>query len=277
MFFKNILIAIKHNDLFSFEVAKEIQIYLNSLGVKSHILSNQIRGASLPVDLESSDLVLVLGGDGTILSVARKLGFPKIPFLGLNLGRVGFMAEIELAEWQKSLLAILQGDYVLSPRLGLSYEIEAEKLEEKGFALNDLVIHRSGLARLLEIEIELQDKKIKVRADGVILATPTGSTAYNISAGGPILSPDLPGFIINWICPFLHNTPPLVLFRETEIKIKILSKEAESMLTIDGQRGISLNPNMCLKVKTKDNLLTLLQKKNNNYLEKLSQKGFYSL
>jgi len=271
--FKNVLIAIKYADELSLRVAKEIQSYLATLSVKAEILSNQVKGTSLPDKIKDKDLIVVAGGDGTILSVARKLGFPKIPFVGINLGRVGFMTEIELEEWQEGLLAVLRGEYVLSTRLGFEYELVERR--EKGWALNDLVLHRSGLARLLEIEVGFAGNFFRVRADGVIFSTPTGATAYNISAGGPVLHPDIPAFSLTWICPFLNKAYPLVLPAQSELEVRIVSSEALAMLTVDGQRGIEFSSEDTLRVRSKEGLFALLQKSKESYLGKLKEKGFY--
>ncbi|SDN31093.1 NAD+ kinase [Desulfonauticus submarinus] len=271
-YFKNILLVLKYGDEKALELSQQIKSFLNIRGIKVEIFFNRLEGKTIEVNSKNIDLVIVVGGDGTLLSVARKMILPEVPFLGFNFGRVGFMAELEADSWQESLENILQGNFRLSNRLELNYDIPS--LEEKGVAVNDIVLHRTGLARLLEFEITInKEEKFTVRADGVIAATPTGSSAYNFSAGGPLLFPELKAFVLTFICPFLCPLPSFVLPKSTKLQIVLTSFQSEAMLTIDGQKGILLPPQVKLNISVCKKSFILIQKKESGFVTRLKNKG----
>jgi NAD+ kinase len=222
------------------------------------------------------DLIIILGGDGTILSRARNLLDLEIPFLGVNLGQVGFMAEISPDSWKDQLETIIKGDLYLSARVVLGYELIRDKqVIERGCAINEVAISRGHLARLITVALELPGGVIqKVRSDGIILSTPTGSTAYSVSAGGPLVHPELEVFVITPICPFLHDFKPLVLPSGETVFAGISLRDSEAWLTVDGQLGFMLKPGDRLRIFRHDKDFKILCNPVESFSAKLVAKGF---
>ena len=187
------------------------------------------------------DLVVVLGGDGTLLSVARGLD-RSIPVLGVNLGRLGFLTEVGRADLYPSLIPVLAGQYRIEDRSLFSVTLtRAGGTEAHYSVLNDAVIAKSALARIIELSVRVGGANVaRMRADGLIVSTPTGSTAYNLSAGGPILSPQLPVAVVTPICPHTLSLRPLVVPDTERIDITLETSREEVYLTLDGQEGTSL-------------------------------------
>lgn len=188
--------------------------------------------------------VFVLGGDGTFLSAVRWIGDRAIPILGVKFGEVGFLAEAS----EENLFAIaeniLSDRFDTCTRMRLSVKVLRSGREiAREAVLNDLVINRGALARLADIQTYIDDYYLTTyRADGLIVATPTGSTAYSLAAGGPVIHPDVPGIIVTPICPFTLTNRPLILPDSVAIKV-VLEKEAQNvMLTFDGQAGFEISP-----------------------------------
>jgi len=188
-----------------------------------------------------ADLVIVLGGDGTLLSVARAVSDHPVPILGVNLGTLGFLTEIALDELFAALELVLAGDYRVEKRMRLEVRALRQGVELARFlALNDAVLTKTDLARMIDLETRADGRQVTVyHADGLIVATPTGSTAYSLSAGGPIVLPELEAFVLTPICPHALTQRPLVLPESAEIEIRVLSR-AEVQLTVDGQEGALL-------------------------------------
>jgi len=188
------------------------------------------------------DLVVVLGGDGTLLSVARSLA-SATPLLGVNLGTLGFLTEINRGELYTAMVRILEGGFNLEERA--LFDVELERAGGGPLAryrvLNDAVITKSALARIIELTLRVGDDLIaRFRADGLIISTPTGSTAYNLSAGGPILNPLLPVAVLTPICPHALAMRPLVVPDRGPIVVRLETQREEVFLTLDGQEGTSL-------------------------------------
>lgn len=187
--------------------------------------------------------IFVLGGDGTFLSAVRWIGDQPIPILGIKFGDVGFLAETAEENLLSAAEAVLDGRFVLNRRMRLVAAVVREGADRsQETVLNDVVINRGALARLANIETYIDDHYLTTyRADGLIVATPTGSTAYSVAAGGPILHPEVPGIIMTPICPFTLTNRPLILPDAVRIRIKLASKSSEIMLTFDGQKGVEIN------------------------------------
>lgn len=249
-------------------LGQEISLFCQDRDIETRIVQNDLQTKQIKVE-PNLDLVIVVGGDGTLLSVARKI--KGVPFLGINSGRLGFWTELNPENWSKGLDQILDGQFKLSPRLKLAYSIP--ELAEQGEAINDLVLHRTGLARLLELEVEVGAKKsFVVRADGVILFTPTGSTAYNLSAHGAICYPELRVFGINFICPFLSLAPKLLFPESTKLRVILHSDQIDAMLTVDGQKGIVLRKEVKIDIMSSSSDFILVQKQDFNFIDKLQEK-----
>ncbi|UCC81636.1 MAG: NAD(+)/NADH kinase [Gemmatimonadota bacterium] len=198
----------------------------------------------LPKLPEEIDLLVTLGGDGALLGGARWAGPAGTPVLGVNLGRLGFLTASGLEELEESLARIAGGDFVLDTRMGLEARLEHRRDEAEPFyALNDAVLHRGGLVRVVHLKVWVDEDEVGLyRGDGVIVATPTGSTAYSLSAGGPIVDPRLDAIVVTPICPHTLAVRPLVLRASAQITLEVVSSPEDLILTIDGQVGSQLKP-----------------------------------
>lgn len=206
--------------------------------------------------------VLVLGGDGTFLSAVRWLGDQPIPILGIKFGEVGFLADTVAERIFTAVEEVLEGRFDTRPRMRLDVEVwrRREKVVCES-VLNDVVINKGALARLAHIKTYVNDDFLTdYRADGLIIATPTGSTAYSLAAGGPIMHPQVPGILITPICPFALTNRPLIVPDSARIKIRLFEKSSDIMLTFDGQVGLPIDEHHAIviqKAKAAVNLITL--------------------
>lgn len=196
-------------------------------------------GGELPA--AGLDLVVVLGGDGTLLSVARLMG-GGAPLFGVNLGRLGFLTEVGRAELYPSLVEVLAGHYGIEERGMADVDLLTASGESRSYrALNDAVIAKSAVARIIELSVAIDGQAVtRYRADGLIVSTPTGSTAYNLSAGGPILHPGLGVTVIAPICPHTLTLRPIVVPDVAEVEVVLETSQELVHLTVDGQEGADL-------------------------------------
>jgi NAD+ kinase len=186
------------------------------------------------------EFALVLGGDGTLLSAARAISREGIPMLAVNLGSLGFLTEVPLDDLFQTLELVNSGECPIEPRSVLECRLmRGGKCQETYFALNDVVVNKSAIARLVGFDLFIDDAFVlEYKADGVIVATPTGSTAYSLAAGGPVLMPDVNTFVITPVCPHALTHRPLVVRDSAEVRIVVKSDQEQAFLTIDGQVGI---------------------------------------
>jgi NAD+ kinase len=221
-----------------------------------------------------ADLILVLGGDGTLLKAARLYGGPGTPLLGVNLGGLGFLTEIALEEFYSILEKIFQGDFQTETRMMLKAQIvRQDQVLEPTVFLNDMVINKGALARIIDLETSIDNQFLTIyRGDGLIVATPTGSTAYNLAAGGPILHPALRTIILTPICPFTLTNRPIILQDNSVIDIRLGAKARDVWLTIDGQIGYPLMPGDLVQVQRATGQITLIKSPLKNYFEILRTK-----
>jgi len=192
---------------------------------------------------ERADAIIVLGGDGTLLATARLAGSREVPILGVNLGgRLGFLTEITAEELPDTLLRTLDGSAAIDRRCMIRATVVRERgLREEHQALNDAVLSRGALGRTVDIEARVDGAFLAVfKADGVILATPTGSTAYSLSAGGPIVHPSVPILVLAPICPHTLSVRPLVVDDRARLELRLRSPREQLLLTLDGQETIEL-------------------------------------
>ena len=220
------------------------------------------------------DLMLVLGGDGTMIATARMLGDTQVPVIGVNYGGLGYLAEFPIEEMFPALEAILAGEYKVQQRLMLSVELwRGAELVTRNRVLNDVVVNKSALARIIEIEAYLNDKFVNLfRADGLIVATPTGSTAYNLSAVGPIIFPSMNAMVITPICPFTLSNRPIVVPDDSVIEVRLITENEEVALTLDGQVGFPLQAGDRALIRKSNTAFNLVQPPNRNYFEVLRNK-----
>lgn len=203
-------------------------------------------GPALPREelVDKVDLLIVLGGDGTLLAVARALAGRTVPILAVNLGGLGFLSSVTLDELYPVLETILAGEHLTSERMMLEAEIiHSNKPAERLTALNDAVANKAALARMLDFDVHVDQHHVgRYRADGLIIATPTGSTAYSLAAGGPIIHPDIDAFVITPICPHMLTNRPLVIPDTARVEVRFPATGEPVFLTIDGQIGFQLQP-----------------------------------
>ena len=231
--------------------------YLIQHGFKIALLEGQIKYPHecviyYPKNLfyRKPDCILVLGGDGTLLFVARKVCFYSIPIFGINLGKLGFLTEGEAGNYEEALKNLTSGDYYIEERMMLSCSIKKEN-ESACFymALNDVLVKSRGF-RMMDIEARANGSTIdKFRADGLIIATPTGSTGYSLAAGGPVVSPQARVMILNPICPHRLHDRSYILPEDEVIKLEFGDREKDIMVTFDGQTTVSISPQDAVNVK----------------------------
>ena len=272
---RSVLIMTKTGHAFALDLGREMAEWLQERSVASMVVENGTK--PWPEDLAARyDLVLVLGGDGTMLSVARHMPGPRVPLLGLNLGKVGFLAEMCPTDWREKLSQILDNGLNVRERMALNFEVErGGEVLHSGRAINDLVINRGALSRLVNLDLHVDAMHVGVlRSDGLIVSTPMGSTGYGVSAGGPVLHPDLEGMGVTPICPFLNEFPPLVLAAGSVLTALVLPTTAKVFLTVDGQEVHELEEGDRLTARRCKKGLSFVLVNGASYFDKLRAKGF---
>lgn len=220
------------------------------------------------------DVAVTLGGDGTLLNVARHVAPYEIPILGINLGHVGFLTEIEVADLYPDLERFSKNSYTIDYRMMLETEVVRDgEVLKKFLALNDAVVTKGPFARLIRLKTYANDDYIDTYpADGLIIATPTGSTAYSLSAGGPIIHPNMNLLLLTPICPHTLRSRSIVVSESDIIKVKLLADHPEIMLTVDGQQGYKLLPGDQIIIKKSNFLTRLIRLKERSFYDVLRKK-----
>ena len=240
----------------------------------ANCLPDGTKGLTRQKVADSSQLLLVLGGDGTLLAAARLAAPRGIPVLPINMGSLGFLTNFTLQELHPALDDTLEGRFSLSERVLITVDLErAGKIIDTQRVLNEVVINKGALARMIELELIIDgDFVCRYRADGLIIATPTGSTAYSLSAGGPIVHPTVESFVITPICPHMLSDRPLVIRDSSTIEMKLSGNTESVFLTLDGQHGIPLQPGDIVRAARAKELLKLIQPPKKSYFEILRNK-----
>lgn len=260
-------------------VAHELSEWLRRRGLEVGLdqATLRARGSAEPAfhPGESCDLVVVLGGDGTLLSVARTVG-PAAPILGVNLGTLGFLTEVSRGELYPSLVQVLAGRFRVEERSLFDVDLQRHGGSNGPLryqVLNDAVITKSALARIIELTLRIDGHLIaRFRADGLIISTPTGSTAYNLSAGGPILSPLLPVAVLTPICPHALSLRPIVVPDTGRIEVTLETQREEVYLTLDGQEGTSLGFGDVVRLGRSDSRVRLVKVTGRGFFDSLRGK-----
>jgi len=262
------------------EVLRTLLAWLDGRGCRA-VLDDETarlldRGDGLPRDqvTAQADLMVVLGGDGTLLSVARTAAAREVPVMGVNLGGLGFLTEIPLDELFPVLGAVLDGEVRPTRRLMLGCQVTREGRTVADYvALNDAVINKGAMSRIIDLETSIDGEYVTTyRADGLIVSTPTGSTAYCLAAGGPILYPTLGALVLTPICPHTLTNRPLVVPDDVRIEIMQGSASEEVSLTMDGQIGFQLQHRDVIAIQRAPTLLPLIASPKRNYFEVLRTK-----
>jgi NAD+ kinase len=220
------------------------------------------------------DLLLVLGGDGTMISTARMMGDTEVPVLGINYGSLGYLAEFRIEEMFPALESILEGNFHLDRRVMLTVEhFRGEEKLSHNRLLNDVVINKSALSRIIELEVFFDGHFVNsFRADGLIVSTPTGSTAYNLSAGGPVIYPSMNALVITPICPFTLSNRPIVVPDDALIELHLKTEKEDVSLTLDGQVWFPLKVGDRVQIRKSDVTFNIVQPTNRNYFDVLRDK-----
>ncbi len=277
---KTVGIATKPRRPEAAEVVRGLMAWLQARGCRALIdeetagLLGRGDGLPRPQLTEQADLMVVLGGDGTLLSVARTAGPREVPVLGVNLGGLGFLAEIPLDELYPILGAVLDGEVRPTRRLMLTCGVERGGCSVAEYVvLNDAVINKGAMSRIIDLETSINGEYVTTyRADGLIVSTPTGSTAYCLAAGGPILYPTLGALVLTPICPHTLTNRPLVVPDDVAIEIVQGSASEEVSLTLDGQIGSQLQHRDAVVVRRAPHPLPLITSPKRNYFEVLRTK-----
>jgi NAD+ kinase len=236
--------------------------------------ARNIHASLEPEAASQADLTVVVGGDGTLLAAARLLGDRQVPILAINHGGLGFLTEVTLEEMYPAIERVLAGHFITEHRMMMDVEVARTNRRIAAYrALNDVVINKGTLSRMIELEM-LVDKQYvsRFRADGLIVATPTGSTAYSLSAGGPIVFPTMSAMIMTPICSHTLTNRPIVLPPGVKIEIVLTSAQDDVQVTIDGQVGMKLENDDKITVEKSDIAVKLVAPADKNYFDVLRGK-----
>lgn len=261
----------------SFPNARKVYDWFQKRGVEvlieeeaAGMMDLQETGASFSELREKVDLIILFGGDGTFLYTARNFMGSEVPLLGVNLGQLGFLTEIETEELEETMEKLVNGEYEIEKRLLLRIQIEREgETIVDSLALNDGVINRGANARMIGLEININDQFVNsYRADGLIIATPTGSTAYSLSAGGPLVNPCLEAIIVTPICPHTLYVRPLIVSATEKLAVRVSGDSQDMKITIDGNESHTLLAEDRIIIAAAEKTVSLL---------KLPGKTFYNI
>ena len=220
------------------------------------------------------DLVIVLGGDGTILRVLHEMGERFCPVFGINIGSLGFLTSAGSHDWLEAVECLVSGSYRLSERTLLEVAVWRGGLQEqRQFALNDAVVSRGELSRLIRIDVKIDGATLsEYNADGLIVSTSTGSTAYSLSAGGPVLTPNSGVFVITPICPHVLTMRPVIVSNDSVIEITAAQEESGVFLTVDGQNANAIQPDQTIRICKAQQRVPIAMLPGTSFFEVLRQK-----
>lgn len=253
-------------------INNKIDVFLN------YVIASKLGKAELGFKSDeiytNADAIIVLGGDGTLLSIARQSAPYDIPLFGINLGHLGFLTEVEATDMYPALEELINGEYEIEKRMMLAATVEKDGIElEKSIALNDVVITKGPFSRIISLGIYVNNNFVDLySADGVVISSPTGSTAYSLSAGGPIASPDLKVLIITPICPHILHSRSIVISNKDIVKIEVCLNNTEVMLTLDGQQGYKVKSGDIVVIRQSQYCTNLIKLKNRSFYQVLRQK-----
>jgi len=265
MSIRTVGVAIKPGEPRALAAVRDLAKWLAERGVRACLETDAAAaigevGVSRAAMVREADLLIVLGGDGTLLSVVRALEERAVPILGINLGTLGFLVEVSVDEMQEALARALDGEMTVEPRMRLAVRLLRGGRElRRWLALNDAVITKGASARIVDLEARADGQLVTTyHADGLIVSTPTGSTAYTLSAGGPILLPGVPSMVLTPICPHALTQRPLVLPDSAVIEVIVHPRGGEVQLAIDGQEGAPLQEGDLVEVRRSEHPALLL-------------------
>ena len=255
-----------------FLAAREIRVVIEETTARQHAIS-EFATVPLAEIGRVADLAVVLGGDGTMLMAARALVNHDVPLVGVNQGRLGFLTDLTTASMQDVIAQMLAGEYTQEQRLLLGAGISRQdRIDSEGHAMNDVVISKGGVARLIDLELTIDGEFVhRQRSDGLILSTPTGTTAYALSAGGPLLHPTLDAIVLVPICPHTLSNRPFAINSLSRVEITLRSPDA-ALVHFDGQLHAELNCGDKVVVQRLERAVTLLHPARHSHYAMLREK-----
>ncbi|MBK8305336.1 MAG: NAD(+)/NADH kinase [Pyrinomonadaceae bacterium] len=271
---RSVGIVVKPNHPEARATAGELSAWLRTKGIDQ---AGEVIEAGTS-DTENStvdaDLIVVLGGDGTMISTARLIGSGDVLVLGINYGSLGYLTDFRIEEMFPAIEAIIAGDYEIDSRVMLEAELlRGDERKAAGRVLNDVVINKAALARIIEIDVHLNELFVNsFRADGLIVSTPTGSTAYNLSAGGPIIYPSMNAVVMTPICPFTLTNRPIVIPDAAVVELMLKEENEGVFLTFDGQTGHRMKAGDRVVIRKSEATFNLVQPSHRNYFDVLRDK-----
>ena len=265
------------------KIAQQITEILNNIGVKVIFSDSFTSYKNLHSKcysdryiLNTADLLIAIGGDGTLLSSSRRYGYKGIPILGVNLGNLGFLTDLAPEDLTSCLVKVIQGKYIKDERFFLESSVGRKK--STLIALNEFVIHSDLVAQLIEYELYLDGSFVyRQKADGIIVSTPTGSTGYSMSGNGPVVHPDVKAITLVPMFPHSLNTSPLVISEEAKISIKMISKKSKAKLSADSHNSISLDKGDLVNIVKAKHKLTLIHPIEHDFFSSCRNKLGWSL
>ena len=272
-----LIIANKQKDI-NLEITEQIKHHITRMGAVCNVYDQYNRNVT-SIDIpEGTQCILVIGGDGTILAAARMLVGNTIPLLGINLGTLGFLADVNLADLSKTLDLLLKDQYQVENRIMLTAEVYKQGEKAATYiALNDFNINRCGASRVIGLKVGINGSTIDCyRADGVIVCTPTGSTGYNLSAGGPIINPTCKNFVITPICPHSLTARSIVLAKEDVVTVEVeqirSNIKEEAIISFDGREGLSIVPGDQVKIYNSQEVTPFIKATEVSFVQILKEK-----
>ena len=272
-----LIIANKQKDI-NLEITEQIKHHITRMGAVCNVYDQHNRNVT-SIDIpEGTQCILVIGGDGTILAAARMLVGNTIPLLGINLGTLGFLADVNLADLSKTLDLLLKDQYQVENRIMLTAEVYKQGEKAATYiALNDFNINRCGASRVIGLKVGINGSTIDCyRADGVIVCTPTGSTGYNLSAGGPIINPTCKNFVITPICPHSLTARSIVLAKEDVVTVEVeqirSNIKEEAIISFDGREGLSIVPGDQVKIYKSQEVTPFIKATEVSFVQILKEK-----
>ena len=272
-----LIIANKQKDI-NLEITEQIKHHITRMGAVCNVYDQYNRNVT-SIDIpEGTQCILVIGGDGTILAAARMLVGNTIPLLGINLGTLGFLADVNLADLSNTLDLLLKDQYQVENRIMLTAEVYKQGEKAATYiALNDFNINRCGASRVIGLKVGINGSIIDCyRADGVIVCTPTGSTGYNLSAGGPIINPTCKNFVITPICPHSLTARSIVLAKEDVVTVEVeqirSNIKEEAIISFDGREGLSIVPGDQVKIYKSQEVTPFIKATEGSFVQILKEK-----
>jgi NAD+ kinase len=264
------------------ERAEQVREFFLDRGIECVVLLDDFseKTSYAPVLQDDIECAVVLGGDGTLIYVARKLAEKRIPVFGINMGNLGFLTHADSGKARNALEALISGKYCIEERMMLEASVDGKDF---GTALNDVVITRNGFSRIISVGIFVNGTAVcNYRGDGVIVATPTGSTGYNLSAGGPVVAPTTELFLITPICPHSLSARSILLSAEDELHLVVReekkTQDEEAILTLDGQRAKELSAEDTIVIRRSEKKAYLIQLTDQSFFDVLHRKlGNYEI